>query len=186
MSRSLPSWIWSTMRAASTSVYLEGSQLGAAHACAIEGDENGAVEGNRRGVDPARDLLRAPDHWQVNPLLRVGQFVSAQRALQNLEEEAAPCSDHWIDCVVGEFPVTEQVSGVLADLFRSELVGWTVEMRAKSSRIRSRRAWYLQCNCDARFHRASAFEDGSQGPPNLSPQNPECSPWRTRSVCRKA
>jgi hypothetical protein len=37
-------------------------------------------------------------------------------------------SGHLIDGVVGEFPVTEQVGGVLADLFRTELVGWPVEV----------------------------------------------------------
>src|ERR1039457_6219118 len=53
------------------------------------------------------------------------------------------------------------------------------------ARIAGRRAWYSQCNCDARVHRASFFEAGSQGPPcdpNLPPQNPECSPQGTREA----
>src|ERR1039457_568002 len=53
------------------------------------------------------------------------------------------------------------------------------------ARIAGRRAWYLQCNCDARVHRASFFEAGSQGPPcdsNLPLQNPECSPHAAREA----
>jgi hypothetical protein len=33
-----------------------------------------------------------------------------------------------VNCSRRELPVTEQVSGVLADLFRAELIGWTVEI----------------------------------------------------------
>ena len=119
------------------------------------------------------DLFRTPDDGQVNPLLRVGHFVAVPGSLQDLEEEEAQCADHLIDRVVGELSVTEQMGGVLADLFRAELVGRTVEIARKIlDEFAGRRAWYLQCNCDARFHRASFFEDGSQGPPcdpNLPP-----------------
>ena len=87
--------------------HLEVGQLGAAHACAIEGDENGAVEGNGRGVDQAGDLFRAPDDRQVNALLRVGHFVAGPGPLQGLEEKEAQCTDHLVYCVVGELPITE-------------------------------------------------------------------------------
>ena len=37
-------------------------------------------------------------------------------------------ADPLIDGVVGKLPVTKQMSGVLADFVRSELIGWTVEI----------------------------------------------------------
>ena len=107
---------------------LEGRTLGATHASGIEGHEDGAVEGDRRGVDQAGDLFRTPDDRQVNPLLRVGHFVPGPGALQDLAEEEAQRADDLIDRVVGELPVTEQMGGVLTDLFRAELVGRTVEI----------------------------------------------------------
>ena len=65
----------------------EGRTLGATHACAIEGHENGAVEGDRRGVDQAGDLFRAQMTGQVNSLLRVGHFVAGPGPLQDLAKE---------------------------------------------------------------------------------------------------
>jgi hypothetical protein len=106
----------------------EGRALGATHARAIEGHENSGVEGDRRGIDQAGDLFRAPDDGEVNLLLRVGHFVAGPRPLESLEEEEAQRTDPLIDGVVGELTVTEQVSGVLADLFRPELIGLTVEI----------------------------------------------------------
>src|SRR5215475_2884999 len=38
----------------------EGRTLSATYACAIESHEDGAIEGDRRGVDQAGDLFRAP------------------------------------------------------------------------------------------------------------------------------
>jgi hypothetical protein len=64
----------------------------------------------------------------MNLLLRVGHFVAGPGPLQGLEEEEAQCADPLIDGVVGELPVTEQVGGVLADVFRAELIGWPVEV----------------------------------------------------------
>ena len=51
--------------------------------------------------------------------------------MEDLEEEEAQRADPLIDSVVGELPVTEQVGGVLADLFRAELIRWTVEITRK-------------------------------------------------------
>ena len=67
----------------------EGRTLGTTHASTIEGHENGAIEGDRRGVNQAGDLLRTPDDREVNPLFRVGYFVPVPGALQDLAEEEA-------------------------------------------------------------------------------------------------
>jgi len=106
----------------------EGRTLGTTHASTIEGHENGAIEGDRRGVNQAGDLLRTPDDRQVNLLLRIGHFIPGPGALQDLAEEKAQCADDLIDRVVREFPVTEKMGGVLTELLRAELVRRTVEI----------------------------------------------------------
>jgi hypothetical protein len=78
----------------------EGRALGATHASAIEGHEDGAIEGDGRRVDQAGDLFRTPDDRQVNSLLRVGHFVPVPGALQDLAEEKAQRADDLIDRVV--------------------------------------------------------------------------------------
>jgi hypothetical protein len=65
----------------------EGRALGATHASAIEGHENGAVEGDRRGVDQAGDLFRTPDYRQVDFLLWVGHFVPVQGRFRTLRKK---------------------------------------------------------------------------------------------------
>src|SRR5689334_3702337 len=106
----------------------EGGTLSAAHARGIEGHQNGAVEGDRRSVDQAGNLFRAPDNRKVNSLFRIGHIVSVPGALQDLAVEESERADSLIDGVIRELSVAKQMSGVLADLIRSELIGRTVEI----------------------------------------------------------
>src|ERR1019366_799918 len=102
--------------------------LGATHASAIEGHEDGAIEGDGRGVDQAGDLFRTPDDREVNLLLRVGHFVPVPGALQDFAKEKTQRTDDLIDRVVGEFPVTEKMGRVFTEMLRAELVRGTVEI----------------------------------------------------------
>ena len=74
----------------------------------IEGHENGAIEGDRRGVNQAGDLLRTPDDREMDFLLWVRNFVTGPGALQDLAKEKTQGTDDLIDRVVGEFPVPER------------------------------------------------------------------------------
>src|ERR1039458_10383684 len=119
----------------------QGRALGAAHAGAIERHENGAVERYRRGVDQARDLFRTPDDRQVNALFRIRSIAGGPRALQHLHEKETQSSNPLVHCVVGEFSVTKEVGRVLANVFRGELIGWTVEIARQvldDSQVRAR------------------------------------------------
>src|ERR1017187_1698302 len=106
----------------------EGRALGATHASAIEGHEDGAIEGDGRGVDQAGDLFRTPDDREVNLLLRVGHFVPVPGALQDFAKEKTQRTYDLIDRVVGEFPVTEKMGRVFTEMLRAELVRGTVEI----------------------------------------------------------
>src|SRR5215469_1893882 len=97
-------------------------------ACAIEGHEDGAIEGDGRGVDQAGDLFRTPNNRQVNLFLRVGHFVPSPRAFQDLAKEKTQRTDNLIDRVVGEFPVTEKMGRICTELLRAELVRGAVEI----------------------------------------------------------
>src|ERR1019366_1289537 len=106
----------------------EGRALGASHASAIEGHEDGAIERRGRGVDQAGDLLRTPDDREVNFLLRVGHFLAGPGAFQYLAKEKTQRTDDLIDRVIRESPVTEKMSRVFTEMLRAELVRGTVEI----------------------------------------------------------
>jgi len=106
----------------------EGRTLGATHASAIEGHENGAIEGDRRGVDQSGDLLRTPNDREMNLFLWVGDFVHVPGALQHLAEEESQRTDDLIDRVVGELPIPEKMGRIFTKLIRAELVWGTVEI----------------------------------------------------------
>ena len=55
-------------------------------------------------------------------------FRPGPGALQDLAEEKAQRADDLIDRVVREFPVTEKMGCVLAEMLRAELVRGTVEI----------------------------------------------------------
>src|ERR1039458_6147064 len=93
----------------------EGCALGAPHASAIEGHEDG-------------DLFRTPDDREMNLFLWVGDFVAGPGALQHLAKEKTQRTDDLIDRVVGEFPVTEKMGRIFTEMLWAELVRGTVEI----------------------------------------------------------
>ena len=78
----------------------EGRTLGAAHTSPIERHENGAIEGDRRGIDQAGDLFRTPDDREMDFLLWVRDFVTGPGSLQDLAKEKTQGADDLIDRVV--------------------------------------------------------------------------------------
>ncbi len=66
---------------------LEASELGAAHADAVEGHQNGAIEGSRSGVDELRYLFLTENGGQTVTFLGIGSVGNAPRLLQRLDIE---------------------------------------------------------------------------------------------------
>jgi len=84
------------------------------------------TRGVRRFDQPA-NLIRAPDHGQMNFLLRIGHLL-APWAFQHLDIEEAQRPDSLVHRVLAEMLVTKQVDGIFADLLGPELIGGAVEI----------------------------------------------------------
>jgi hypothetical protein len=111
---------------------LQTRQFGPPHADGIKRHQDGAMEWSRRGFDQAGDLILAQNHRKTKSLLlRVRCLIHAPRPFQKLDKEEPQSSDCLIHRVVAQFLVAEQVSDVLTDVIRTELVGRTVEVARK-------------------------------------------------------
>ena len=69
---------------------------GAAHAGAVEGHQNGAIEGSRRSIEELGYFFLTEKGGQAIALLGIGRVGNAPGPLERLDvEEAQGCRDGW-------------------------------------------------------------------------------------------
>src|ERR1700687_1290710 len=68
---------------------LQARELGAAHAGAVEGHQNGALEGSRRSSDELCYFFLTENGGQAIALLGIGSVGNAPRPLERLDVEEA-------------------------------------------------------------------------------------------------
>src|SRR5437763_9557055 len=68
---------------------LQARELGAAHAGAVEGHQNGAIEGSRRSIDEPGYFFLTENAGQSIALLGVGSVGNAPGPLERLDVEKA-------------------------------------------------------------------------------------------------
>src|SRR5436853_5861309 len=107
---------------------LEARELGAAHAGAVEGHQNGAVEGSRRSLDELCYFFLTENRGQAIALLGIGSFGNAPGPLERLDVKEAQGAEMVGHRTGSQFVPGEELRLVLADVLRSKAIGRAVEV----------------------------------------------------------
>src|SRR5215470_3707206 len=111
---------------------LQARELGAPHADAVEGHQNGAIEGSRRSIDEVCDLFLTENGGQTIALLGIGSVGNAPRPLERLDVEEAQGAEMVGHRTGSQLVHGEELSLVLADVLRSQAIGRAMEVLSES------------------------------------------------------
>ena len=111
---------------------LQARELGAAHAGAVEGHQNGAIEGSRRSIDELGYFFLAENGGQAIALLGIGSVGNAPGPLERLDVEEAQGAEMVGHRTGTQFVQSEELRLVLADVLRSQAIGRAVEVLSKA------------------------------------------------------
>jgi hypothetical protein len=111
----------------------ESSGLRTARAGAVEGHQNGAIEGAVGGVNEPGDFFLAQDGGEAEPHLGVGRLGRTPGFLERLDEEEAQSRELLGDGAGGEFSLAEQLGLILANVLRTQLVRRAMEVVSEFS-----------------------------------------------------
>src|ERR1700751_5140137 len=98
---------------------LQAREFGAAHAGAVEGHQNGAIEGSRRSIDELCYFFLAEDSGEAIALLRIGSVGNAPGSLERLDVEKAQVAEMVGYRTGSQSAHGEELRLVLADVLRS-------------------------------------------------------------------
>src|ERR1700687_5975715 len=107
---------------------LQARELGAAHAGAVEGHQNGAIEGSRRSLDELCYFFLTENGGQAIALLGRGSVGNAPGPLERLDVEEAQGAEMVGHRTGSQFVHGEELGMVLADVLRSQPIGRAVEV----------------------------------------------------------
>src|SRR5205823_9212769 len=107
---------------------LQERELGAAHAGAVEGHQNGAIEGSRRSLDKLCYFFLAENGGQAIALLGIGSVGNAPGPFERLDVEEAQGAEMIGHRTGSQFVHGEELSLVLADVLRSQAIGRAAEV----------------------------------------------------------
>ncbi len=107
---------------------LEAREFGAAHAGAVEGHQNGAIEGSGSGIDELRDLFLTENGGQAIAFLGIGSIGNAPGPFERLDVEEAQGAEMVGHRTGSQFVHSEELRLVLADVLRSQAIGRAVEV----------------------------------------------------------
>jgi hypothetical protein len=101
---------------------LQARKLGAAHAGAVEGHQNGAIEGSRGSIDELCYFFLTENGRQAVTLLGIGSVGNAPRPLQRLDVEEAQGAEMVGHRTRSQFVPGEELRLVLADVLRAQAI----------------------------------------------------------------
>jgi len=107
---------------------LQARELGAAHAGAVEGHQNGAIEGSRRSLDELCYFFLTENGGQAIALLGIGSVGNAPGPLERLDVEEAQGAEMVGHRTGSQFVHGEELGLVLANVLRSQAIGRAVEV----------------------------------------------------------
>ena len=107
---------------------LQTRELGAPHAGAVQGHQNGAIEGSGGGIDELCDLLLTENDGKAIALLGIGSVGNAPRPLECLDVEEAQGAEMVGHRTGSQLAYGEELGLVLADVLWSEAIRRTVEV----------------------------------------------------------
>src|SRR5215471_11959775 len=102
---------------------LQARELGATHAGAVEGHQNGAIEGSRCSIDELCYFFLAENGGQTIALLGIGSVGNAPGPLERLDVEEAQGAEMVGHRTGSQFVHGEELGLVLADVLRSQATG---------------------------------------------------------------
>src|SRR5215469_9490715 len=111
---------------------LQARELGAAHAGAVDGHQNGAIEGSGRSLDELCYFLLTENGGQAIALLGIGSVGNAPRPLERLDVEEAQGAEMVGYRTWSQFVHGEELGLVLADVLRSQAIGRAVEVLSEA------------------------------------------------------
>src|SRR5271165_4211280 len=107
---------------------LQARELGAAHAGAVEGHQNGAIEGSRRSIDEPCYFLLTENSGQAIALLGIGSVGNAPGPFERLDVEEAQGAEMVGHRTGSQFADGEELGLILADVPRSQAIGRAVKV----------------------------------------------------------
>jgi hypothetical protein len=107
---------------------LQARELGAAHAGAVKGHQNGAIERSRRSIDELCDFFLTENGGQAIALLGIRSVGNAPGPLERLDVEEAQGAEMVGHRTGSQFVHPEELGLVLADVLRSQAIGRAVEV----------------------------------------------------------
>ena len=110
----------------------QARELGAAHARAVEGHQNGAIEGSRRSLDELCYFFLTENGGQAIALLRIGSVGNAPGPLECLDVEEAQSTEMVGHRTGSQFVHGEESGLVLADVLRVQAIGRAVEVLSEA------------------------------------------------------
>ena len=106
---------------------LQARELGAAHAGAVEGHQNGAIKGSRCGIDELGYFFLTENGGQaIAPFSGIGSVGNAPGPLERLDVEEAQGAEMVGHRTGSQFVQGEELRLVLADVLRSQAIGRAV------------------------------------------------------------
>src|SRR5215472_6060775 len=112
-------------------LYLQTAEFGPAHGGGIQRHEQGAVIEIAGRVDQSGHFLRAEHGWQLLAGLRKWNVLSQKVPTQCLYEQKTQCGHILTDRGRSQLLGLEQMSLILPNLLRPELVRWLVKILRK-------------------------------------------------------
>jgi hypothetical protein len=106
----------------------QACELGATRTGAVQGHQNGAIEGSRRSIDELCYFFLTENRGQAIALLGIGSIGNAPRPLERLDVEEAQGAEMVGHRTGSQFVHGEELSLVLADVPRSQTIGRAVEV----------------------------------------------------------
>jgi hypothetical protein len=94
-------------------------QLSAPHSGGIQRHQDYTVKREISGFDQKTDFFGTHDLGQIDYSFWIGRLRGIPWPMQSLNEEETQGSQALIDCIGGQFPVTEQMSLVDADMLQT-------------------------------------------------------------------
>src|SRR5215470_11044276 len=110
---------------------LQARELGAARTGAVQGHQNGAIEGRRCSIDELGDFFLTENGGQAIALLGIGSVGNAPGPLERLDVEEAQGAEMVGHRTGSQFVHGEELRLVLADVPWSQAIGRAVEVLSK-------------------------------------------------------